>query len=514
MRRCFLLLVDGLRPDVAERRLSAGDLPHLRSMLAEGGRSTAVTGFPSTTSVAYLPFLTGCAPGHCDIPSIRWLDRAGYRGHWWRDRAALRSYCGYQAFMLDGDIRQEVRTIFELVPESIGIFTPVARGLTPDRDPSRLERQVWGSVAHIAKWHQPSDNSVSRHLGRAVEGPWRFVFAQFPAVDGYTHQAGHDSTQVHRALRRIDGAVGRLRKRLRERGELHESLILLVSDHGASPVHTHLDLADWFRAHGIPTLAHPVVWERNPRAAVMVAGNGSAMVYARPAEARTVRWTIERLRKTDAFGSSVDLVADLVREPSVAFVAAEAEAGAIWLESREGQAVLHGDSETIAYQPLSGDPLLVGGAWRGTSRGWLEKTRYGSYPDAPFHLRDQFRTRRSGDLLVVAREGYDFRGRFELPEHRSGHGSMIRAHMETPVWSSHAIPPAVSLRTVDLFPAMLHWLGLKASSGIDGEPVWLPHPNERLKSTRPMAHLSRLHEVVQLRIFPPTYPLSQHRFGV
>ena len=47
----------------------------------------------------------------------------------------------------------------------------------------------------------------------------------------------------------------------------------MASDHGSSPVHTHLDLADWFRAYGVPTLAHPVVWERQPRAAVMVAGN-------------------------------------------------------------------------------------------------------------------------------------------------------------------------------------------------------------------------------------------------
>jgi hypothetical protein len=495
MRRCFLLLVDGLRSDVAERRLAAGDLPHLQAMLATGGRSTAVTGFPSTTSVAYLPFLTGCAPGRCDIPSIRWLDRSAYRGRWWRDRAAVRSYCGYQASMLDGDINPDVRTIFELVPQSMGIFTPVARGLTAERDPSRLERQVWGSVAHVARWHQPSDDSVGRHLRRAAEGRWKFVFAQFPAVDGYTHQAGHDSPQVHRALRRVDEAVGRLRERLRQRGELQDALILVVSDHGASPVHTHLDLADWFRARGVPTLAHPIIWERTPQAAVMVAGNGSAMVYARPSQPRTGRWAIERLRQPSAFGTGEDLVGALLREPAVAFLAAEAEAGTIWLGSGKGDALLHGHADTIAYQPLSGDPLRMGGAWRGTSREWLNRTRQGAYPDAPFHLRDQFRTPRSGDLLVVGREGYDFRGRFEVPEHRSGHGSMIRVHMETPVWSNYPIP-AVPLRTVDLFPAMLNWLGVQVPSGIDGEPVWLPGTRPRAGSDRSASGLVGLHEVV------------------
>lgn len=485
MTRCFLLLVDGLRADVAESHLKAGDLPNLRAMLKQGGRTTAITGFPSTTSVAYLPFLTGCAPGRCDIPSIRWMNRTSYRGRWWRDRHSMRSYCGYQAPLLDRDIRREVRTIFEIVPESMGIFTPVARGLTPERDPSRLERQIWGSVAHLAKWHQPSDDSVSRHLLRAVEGNWKFVFAQFPAVDGYTHQSGYDSAPVYRALRRIDDTVGRLRLRLRQRGELDESLLLLVSDHGASPVHTHLDLADWFRGRGIPTLSHPVIWERRPRAAVMVAGNGSAMVYARPEEPRSDRWPIERLRRPEAFGGRGDLIRDLIQEPAIAFLAAESERGGVWIGSAAGDAWLTNTHYRVAYRRGTGDPLGLGSSWSGSSREWLERTWDGTYPDAAFHLHDQFRTSRSGDLLVIAREGYDFRKRFELPEHRAGHGSMIKAHMQTPVWASRPIPQS-PLRTVDLFPAMLSWLGVAVPDGIDGEPVWLPggHRREQVPSRR------------------------------
>lgn len=481
MTRCFLLLVDGLRPDTAEARLAAGDLPHLAAMLQQGGRTQAITGFPSTTSVAYLPFLTGCTPGHCDIPSIRWLDRSGYRGRWWRDRAAVRSYCGYQAPLLDSDINPEVQTIFELVPESIGIFTPVARGLTVGRDPSRLERKVWGSLAHLIQWHQPSDDSVSRHLLRAADQNWRFVFAQFPGVDGYTHQSGHESDVVRRALVRVDATVGRLRELLRKRGELEQSLILMVSDHGASQVHTHLDLGDWFRAQGVPTLAHPVVWQRRPRVAVMVAGNGSAMIYARPGEARDERWPIERLRKPETFGTRKDLVAALLREPSVAFVAAGSERGGLWVESEEGAARIEQRDGEIAYQPVTGDPLRAGGPSKASSREWLESSWNGPFPDAVFHLLDQFRSRRSGDLLVIAREGYDFRGRFEVPEHRYGHGSLIRAHMQTPVWSSHSIP-AEPLRTVDLFPSMLDWLGVTAPEGIDGEPVWLPGDRRRLRN--------------------------------
>jgi type I phosphodiesterase/nucleotide pyrophosphatase len=471
--RCFLLLVDGLRPDVAEERLAAGELPNLEAMLQSGGRTRAITVFPSTTSVAYLPFLTGCTPGRCNIPSIRWLDRRAYTGRWWRDRAAVRSYCGYQAPLLDQDIAPDVHTIFELVPQSVGIFTPIARGLSPAGDPARRERQAWGALAHYAQWHQPSDDAVARHLLRAADGSARFVFAQFPAVDGYTHQTTPDSPPVRRALARVDATVGQLRAVLQRRGELERTLLLVVSDHGATVVRTHLDLAQWFRDRGIPTLSHPVTWEQSPRAAVMVAGNGSAMVYAQPDVARQERWPVERLRRLDAFGSGTDLVAALIAEPAVALVAGESAEGGVWVGSADGAALISRTAGTIRYRPIEGDPLAMGGPRSGSEREWLESTWDAELPDAAYHLLDQFRAARTGDLLVVAREGYDFRARFELPEHRSGHGSLIRGHMQTPVWASEALP-AAPLRTVDLFPAIADWLEVPLPPGIDGAPVWLP----------------------------------------
>ena len=475
MSRCFLLLVDGLRPDVAERALAAGELPELARMTATGGTTRAITVFPSTTSVAYLPFLTGSTPGRCNIPSIRWLDRRAYGGRWWAEREQVRSYCGYQAGRLDGDIAPEVRTIFQLVPESTAIFTMISRGLTPERDPSQRERWLWGALAHYAQWHQPSDETVSRYLLRAADGPWRFVFAQFPAVDGYTHQSHPEAPKVMRALRAVDGTVGRLRARLAERGELEDTLLILVSDHGAAPIVAHLDLPEWFRSHGVTTMSHPVIWERDPKAAVMVAGNCSAMVYARPNERRRERWPLERLRRPDAFGVAHDVVDELAREPAVAFVAGADGEGGVAVMAAAGEARLSARDGVISYRPLTADPLEVGGALSGTPEEWLARTWDGPYPDAAVNLLDQFRSHRSGDLIVVAREGYDFRRRFEVPEHRSGHGSLVRSHMQTPLWSNQPVP-AGPVRTVDVFPAMLSWLGVPVPEGIDATGAWLPEP--------------------------------------
>lgn len=471
MRRCFLLLIDGLRPDVAEAELIAGRLPHLARLVAAGGAGRAITSFPSTTSVSYLPFLTGCTPGHCNIPSIRWLDRSKYDGRWWRSRTAVRSYCGYQAGMLDDDISPDVRTIFELVPESIAIFSMISRGLAPHRNPASVERQFWGALAHYALWHQPSDDAVANHLLQAVEQPARFVFAQFPAVDGYTHQTHPHAERVIRSLHLVDQIVGRLLDRLRVKRQLDSALIMVVSDHGASVVREHFDLAEWFRRQGVPTMAHPVLWQKEPAAAVMVAGNGSAMVYAEPDIPRVRRWPLERLRRLDTFGSRDDLIEMLVAEPAVAMVAAEGDGGAVTVADATGEATLSRVNGEIRYAPNNGDPLRIGGPRQASDREWLTRTFDSDMPDAAYQLLDQFRADRTGDLIVVANEGYDFRARFEVPEHKAGHGSLIRAHMHTPLWANRRLS-SVPLRTIDLFPTMLQWLGVPLPDNLDGELVW------------------------------------------
>jgi hypothetical protein len=215
------------------------------------------------------------------------------------------------------------------------------------------------------------------------------------------------------------------------------------------------------------------------------------MVYARPGEPRLDRWPIERLRRPETFGGKGDLLVALLREPAVALIAGETEAGGFWVASTAGAARLSSEGDRVTYEPLTGDPLEVGRRWTASSREWLDATWDGPFPDAPFHLMDQFRSRRTGDLLVIAGEGYDFRKRFEVPEHKAGHGSLIRAHMQTPVWSSHPVLP-MPLRTVDLFPSMLTWLGAAVPQGIDGEAVWLPgEALEAVAETLPGSEFSR-----------------------
>jgi len=79
------------------------------------------------------------------------------------------------------------------------------------------------------------------------------------------------------------------------------------------------------------------------------------------------------------------------------------------------------------------------------------------------------RSARAGDLVLAARAGSDFRGPWEIPEHKSGHGSLIAEHMAVPIAASVPLPEA-PLRTVDLMPTMLELLGVPVPPGLDGVP--------------------------------------------
>src|SRR2546422_7145058 len=47
-----------------------------------------------------------------------------------------------------------------------------------------------------------------------------------------------------------------------------------------------------------------------------------------------------------------------------------------------------------------------------------------------------FSSARTGDVVLAAARGSDFREAWEIPEHRAGHGSLIADHMEVPLAAS------------------------------------------------------------------------------
>jgi type I phosphodiesterase/nucleotide pyrophosphatase len=462
--RAVLVLIDGARADVLRDLLARGDLPNLsRFVIEPGSLTTGTTVFPSTTGVAYIPFLFGRYPGSVGVPGIRWLDRRGAAGNWRDQWHAARSYCGVQGGWLNRDIAP-APSLFDLVPESIAICTPLTRGLRAGGHRIPLRRALLGAAAHYVGTYPALDRAVASAWLDAASESWRFMFVVFPGVDGISHLKDPRHPAVLESYRLVDRALGAFIARVKQRGE-PLPLLFVVSDHGMTVMREHHDTATFLEDIGVPTLRHPVhVWRRGARAATMVSGNASVQLYFEPRSGQQTPRTESEI--------PVSILERLVASPTVRLAACRADGGGILVRTKMARARLTAESGSIRYEPEDGDPLGLGGCLELDDREMLARTRATDVPDAPRQLLQLFETSRAGDLVLAAAPGADFRGPWEIPEHRAGHGSLIAEHMEVPIAASVALPD-VPIRTVDLMPTILERLGVRVPSGVefDGVPA-------------------------------------------
>jgi len=258
--RAVLVLIDGARADVLRELLGRGDLPNLaRWVIEPGGLAVGTTVFPSTTGVAYIPFLFGRYPGSVGVPGIRWLDRARAARGWREQWRAARSYCGVQGGLLNSDIAP-APSLFDLVPDSIAICTPLTRGLAAGAHRIPTRRVVLGAAAHYIGTYPVLDRAVARAWLDAADEAWRFLFVVFPGVDGISHLKDPLHPAVLESYRLVDRALGDFVARVRRRGE-ELPAFFVVSDHGMTVMRDHSDVAVQLERDGIPTLRHPAhVW--------------------------------------------------------------------------------------------------------------------------------------------------------------------------------------------------------------------------------------------------------------
>lgn len=459
-----VVMLDGARPDVFDRLVAAGDLPNIsRHVLEAGGRVPATTVFPSTTGIAYLPFLTGCYPGTCQVPGTRWMDVERYRGGWIRDREHVRSYCGYQGGRLNSDLPETVRSIFDIERNSTAICSPFTRGLGEGRHRLAVSRMRYGFLAHYNCNYEPLDRAVCREMvEQARKGP-RFVFGVLPGIDGVAHLRHPEHPRVLDLYREFDRDLGRY---LAVVGDETDHLVMLVSDHGFTRVDRHVDIALALERVGVATLRHPVVWRRNPRAAVMVSGNASAQIYLAPGTARSQRYSLSAIEGAEIDGIPCSLVDHLADLHGVAFIAG-VEGDDVVVVSAAGRARITTQGNTIGYLPETDDVLGYGPAPQlHDTDGWLAATIDSPHPDGPVQLLQLFQSHRTGDLIVSAEPGADLRSRWEIPEHKAGHGSLAADQMLC--LAAINKPVAGPMRAVDAFPMILEHLGHDIPNGIDG----------------------------------------------
>lgn len=439
-----ILVADGARPDTLTAAMDAGHLPALAALRREGASHVVTSVFPSVTGPAYVPFLMGIHPGDAGVPGIRWWDRSGASAY---AHGNARSYVGFEALRQDGDLTPLHPTLFEIAERPLAALTPIGRGL---RDGDRLGAGMasWPRIAwthfrgDVDGWLQLETSLADRVAARVATGAHDLVFFAHQCVDKFSHLCGHDSSEVLAALRGVDAMVARLRDDARRGRPLD---LMVVSDHGHSPVHSHLDLAGLVRALGHGVLAHPWTFAGGDDVAVMVSGNAMAHIYLElsrrdrpwwPSLARRWGGLIETLLAQPA----VDLLL-MPHGPSACEVRSASRGTAMVRRWTDGR---------YRYEPVDGDPLGLGSLNGLDAESAYDATIASTYPDALVQIIALAGGARSGEIIISAAPGWDLRSRWEPIPHCSTHGSLRREHLLVPLLTSFA-PAVAPRRTSDVF---------------------------------------------------------------
>lgn len=464
-KRCLIFLVDGARPDVLSEELKKGNLPHLAKHLVEPGVNRSIlTSFPSTTGPAYLPYLTGCHPGTCNVPGIRWFDREHYAKKGWSLKS-FRSYVGLETYLMNRDLKKEIKTAFEIFERPVSILNMIYRGIQKRHNKTRHSRIWYYYYAHLTDRWGFVDEAANKKLIRALEEDPDFTFVVYPSVDEYSHRSSPFHPRTIKAYHEVDRLIGKVADQLKKKGWLDDTLMILVSDHGLSETKTHFDVGPYLEEKGIKTLFYTQIFKRNFKASSMISGNGMANLYFKSEKGWANRTTFEELSHTSL------LLDELRCRPEIDLVATMGADGAIHLQTDKGHGSFKVEGEQVDYKWDRDEPLGIfngnGKEKKMTIDEGYEQTWDSHFPDLFKQLSQVFSSPRSGDVILSAKSGNDLRERYEHPEHKASHGALCPEHMKIPLLMNYPVTKKV-IRSVDIFPTILELMGKKIPEGIDG----------------------------------------------
>lgn len=260
--RVLLIALDGLGEEALREALRSRRLPNL--LRAVGAPESAGAGvfthgyqasevlsvLPSTTFAAWASLFTGEPPGRTGIPGNEWWDRREERFY----APAPVSVTGYEHALevytddlVGGALR--VPTLYERATVRAFVsLSAVHRGadllITPDAGAfGELVTQVAEGVSDDTEISQEAyralDEAAVEELLTSLEGRGipRLLTVYFPGVDLYTHVAeGPLQAQQRYLAEVVDPALEKIFTAYRAAGAWDSTYVLVVSDHGHTPV--------------------------------------------------------------------------------------------------------------------------------------------------------------------------------------------------------------------------------------------------------------------------------------
>jgi len=264
-KKVFVIGLDGVGFPLITPWLEAGELPHLRELLAEGASGELTSAIPPLTGPAWATFQTGVNPGKHGI--FGWTKRRGY------DISVVTA----------SDIRYP--TLWELASQSgrrvvsiglpmtypprevNGVIIPGMLAPKNDRTPSfppdayaDLHRAVPGYRFFPECSHLITLGSKVASLRASVRGrtdaaeylmqkeDWDLLMIHFQTTD----KAQHDMWGLKKneplldVFQEVDRSVGRLVDRARRAG----ATVIVLSDHGMGPQDYTFSINTWLAANG------------------------------------------------------------------------------------------------------------------------------------------------------------------------------------------------------------------------------------------------------------------------
>ncbi|MCP5463858.1 MAG: alkaline phosphatase family protein [Deltaproteobacteria bacterium] len=382
-KRAIIILADGARPDVLNEEMAKGNLPNMADYFAaKGTNKSMLTCFPSTTGPAYLPYVTGCFPGTCNVPGIRWFDKPHYAKSGWGFKS-FRSYCGPETMFLDSDMNPKIKTAWEVFPQSKSIFNGVTKGIKKGHDLTSGGRIWHYYYAHMTDRWSYIDRVASHTMTKMIASKdFDFAFVVFPSVDEYSHRSSVFHDRVRKAYQEIDSYIGKMREDLRRVGLEEETLVFVVADHGLSDTHSHFDVGPWLEQEkGLRTFYYTNIAKFKFDAASMVSGNGMVHLYFKGQEGWKGRKCFEEI-------SHESLLLDELRiHPAVALVATQGANSAIHVQTEKGHGSFRYDlaRDQILYEFDRDDPLgIFKGGEAVLSNGFSMRESLASFYDSYF----------------------------------------------------------------------------------------------------------------------------------
>jgi hypothetical protein len=132
-----------------------------------------------------------------------------------------------------------------------------------------------------------------------------------------------------------------------------------------------------------------------------------------------------------------------------------------------GTATICARTDCYSYTPVTGDPLGIGPHEGLSDANAYDVTASSDYPDAIVQIARLASASRSGEIILSAVRGWDFRSHHEPIPHVSSHGALHRDHMLVPLLTNKPVAYAPR-RTVDVMPSALAALDLELPAGLDG----------------------------------------------